>query len=167
MPWGAELAVHPGSGNLGQQKFIHIAPDIALPCLGHLLINAVQRRDHLIQHQRRGDLENGVVHVFGVGAGLVPVKALDEGENLFLHNSVHLFGRKIVENRPLELLSGDGSLPDTHLFCKNALVVQPKHGAFPGAEVVHFVQIVDKHEIGHLFYHVQRVSNTAGPENFP
>ena len=98
LPRCAELTVHPGDGDFGQQELVHVAPDVALPHLGHLLVDAVQRRDHLVQHQRRGDFENGVIHVFRVGAALVPVEVFDEREYLLLHDAVHFLGGKIVKH---------------------------------------------------------------------
>ena len=164
---GAELPVHPGGGDLGQQELVHVAPNVTVSYLSHLLIDAVQCRDHLVQHQRRGDFEDGVVHILGVSTGLVPMEVFDERKHLLLHDGIHFLSWEVVEHRPLELVSRDGALPDAHFLCENALVGQPKHGGLTGPEVVRLVQIVDEHEIGHLLHHVQRVGDAARPEDFP
>ena len=49
--------------------------------LCHLIINIVQAVYHLAQQQRGGQFENGVIHVFGIGAVFVPVEVFDEGEH--------------------------------------------------------------------------------------
>ena len=98
VPGGAELAVNPGGGDFGQEVFVDVAPDIGVVDLLRLGVDLVHGGDDLVQHQRRGDLENGVPHVLGVGAVLVGVEVLDEGEHPLLHDGIHLSGGKIVEH---------------------------------------------------------------------
>ena len=167
MPGRAELAVHPGGGDFGQKELIHVSPHVAVPELGHLGVDLVQGGDNLVQHQRCGDFEDGVVHVLGVGAALVPVEVLDEGEHLLLHHGVHLPGGEVVEYRPLELIARDSPLPNLDLLPEHTFVGQAQHGALLGAQIVCLIQIVDEHQVGHLLHHVQRVGNAARPEDLP
>ena len=62
------------------------------------VVDIIQSGDHLVQHQGSGYLENGVIHVPGVGAGLVPVKVFDEGEYLLLHHGIHPFSGEVPEH---------------------------------------------------------------------
>ena len=167
MPRRAELAVHPRGGQLGKQIFVNVTPHIGAAGLAGLLINLIHRRDHLVQHQRRGNLENRIPHVLGVGAVLVAVQPLDEGKHPFLHHRVHLLRRKVPEHRPFQLLARNAPLPDGDLVRKNALVGHPQHGALLGALVVRRVQIMNEHQIGHLLHHVQRIGDAPGPECLP
>ena len=98
VPGGAELAVNPGGGDFGQEVFVDVAPDIGVVELLRLGVDLVHGGDDLVQHQRRGDLENGVPHILGVGTVLVGVEVLDEGEHPLLHDGIHLSGGKIVEH---------------------------------------------------------------------
>ena len=163
----AELTVNTGGSDLTEEVFINIAAGIAVLHLRHLLINAVQSSDDLIQHQRRGDFENGVVHILGVGAGLIAVERLDEREHPLLHSGVHFSRGEIVKYRPLQLISRNGAVTDFDLVSKDAFVWQAQHGALFGPQIVGIVQIADKHQIGHLLHNVQRVGDAAGPKNFP
>ena len=141
----AELTVQAGLRDFGQQIFVGVAAHIHRLRLIHQAVNFVQRVHHFGQQQRRGQLENGVVHVFGVGAVLVTVQIFDEREHPFLHGGVHFLRRKVVEHAPLELLTVDGALAELHFVRENALVRQPQHGSFLGAQVVGIVQVVNKH----------------------
>ena len=167
MPGGAELAVYPGGGDFGQEELIHVPPHVAVPELGHLVVNFVQSGDHLVQHQGGGYLENGVVHIPGVGALPIPVKVFDEGEYLLLHHGMHPFSGEVPEHRPLELAARNRLCSDRHLPSENTRVGQAQHGALPGFQAVCVVQVPDEHEVGHLLHHVQGVGNAAGPENLP
>ena len=100
VPRRAELPIHPGGSDLGEEKLVDIPPHIPVMELCHLLIDAVQGGDDLLQHQRGGNLEDGVSHILGVGAGSVAVQVFDEGEHPLLHDHIHLPGRKIPEHRP-------------------------------------------------------------------
>ena len=148
MARGAELAVDACGGDFGQQVFIDVASGIRRLELGHLGINAVHGGDDLIQHQGRGDLEDGVAHVFGIGAFLVPVEILDKREDPFLHDGVHLPSREIMEDAPFELAALDFALSDLDLPGKNALEGETQHGGFLCPEVVRIVQVVNEHQIG-------------------
>ena len=167
VPGGAELAVDPGGGDFGQEVFVDVAPDISIVELLRLGVNFVHGGDDLIQHQRRGDLENGVSHVLGVGAVLVGVEVLDEGEHPLLHDGIHLSGGKVVEHRPFELATRDGPLPHLYLTGKDALMRQAQHGTLLGPLVIGGIQVVDEHEVGHLFHHIQGIRYAAGPEGLP
>ena len=157
----------PGGRQLGQQVFVDIAPHIGILNLTGFLVDAVHGGDNFIQHQGRGNFENGIPHVFGIGAVLVGMQTLNKREDPFLHDAVHLCGGKIMEHRPFQLIAGDGPFSDGNLTVKNAFVRQAQHGAFFGALVVGCVQIVNKHQIGHLFHDIQGVGDTACPEDFP
>ena len=61
-------------------------------------------------------------HILGVGAVLVGVESLNEGEHQLLHDRIHLSRGKIVELGPLELFSVYSSVAYPNLPCKNALV---------------------------------------------
>ena len=76
-------------------------------------------------------------------------------------------GGKVVEHRLFELMARDGPLAHLYLAGKDAPVGQAQHGALLGPLVVGGVQVVDEHEIGHLFHHVQGVGDAAGPEGLP
>ena len=142
-------------------------PHIGVVELLRLGVDLVHGGDDLLQHQGRGDLEDGVPHVLGVGTVLVGVEPLDEGEHQLLHHRVHLPGGEVVEPGPLELFPGHGAVPHLDLPGKNALVGQAQHGALLGSQVVRLIQVVDEHEVGHLLHHVQGVGDAAGPEGLP
>ena len=141
----AELTVQTGLCDFGEQIFIGVTAHIHRLRLIHQAVDFVQRVHHFGQQQRRGQLENGVVHVFGVGTVLVAVQIFDERKHPFLHGGVHFLRRKVVEHAPFELLTVDGALAELHLVCKNALVRQPQHGGFLGAQIVGIVQVVNEH----------------------
>lgn len=103
--------------------------------------------DNLIQHQRSGDVENGIPHILGIGAILVGVEVFDEGKHPPLHRRVQPSGRKVVEHKLFELIAQNGTL-------FSALVVGG-------------IQVEDEREIGHLLHHVQGIGNTAGPKGLP
>ena len=167
VPGRAELAVDACRGDLREQILIHVAAGIGGLEGGHLLIDAIHGRDDLVQHQRRGDFENGVAHVFGVGAFLITVQVLDKGEDPLLHGAVHLCRREVVEHAPFELAAVDSTVPDLHLLGEDARIGQTQHGGLACAEVVGVIQIVNEHQIGHLLDHIQRIRQTARPENLP
>ena len=167
VPGGAELAVDPSGGDFGQEVLVDVSPHIGVVKLFRLGVDLVHGSDDFLQHQGGGDLENGISHVLGIGAVLVGVQALDEGEHQLLHHRVHLSGRKIVEPGPLELLPGHGAVPHRNLTGENALVGQAQHGALLGTQVVGLIQVVDEHEVGYLLHHVQGVGDAAGPEGLP
>ena len=167
MPGGAELAVHSGGGDFGQEALVDVPPHVGVVELLRLGVDLVHGGDDLLQHQGRGDLEDGVPHVLGVGAVLVGVEFLDKGEHQLLHHRVHLPGGEVVEPGPLELFPGHGAVPCLDLSGKNALVGQAQHGALLGTQVVRLIQVMDEHEVGHLLHHVQGVGDAAGPEGLP
>ena len=135
----AELTVQTGLCDFGEQIFIGVTAHIHRLRLIHQAVNFVQRVHHFGKQQRRGQLENGVVHVFGVGAVLVAVQIFDEWEHPFLHGGVHFLRRKVVEHAPFELLTVDGALTDLYLVSKNALVRQPQHSGLFCAQIVGIV----------------------------
>ena len=141
----AELTVQAGLRDFGEQIFIGVTAHIHRLRLIHQAVNFIQRVHYFGKQQRRGQLENGIVHIFGVGTVLVTVQILDERKHPFLHSSVHFLCRKIVEHAPFELLTVDGALAELHLVRKNALVRQPQHGGFLGAQIVGIVQVVNEH----------------------
>lgn len=130
-------------------------------------INLHHSFDNLIQHQRSGDVENGIPHILGIGAILVGVEVFDEGKHPPLHRRVQPSGRKVVEHKLFELIAQNGSLPHLHLIDKNAPVGQAQHGTLFSALVVGGIQVEDEREIGHLLHHVQGIGNTAGPKGLP
>ena len=158
---GAELTVQTRLGDLGEQILVHVAANIAVLDLRHLGIDIVQRGNHLVQHQGRGDLEDGIVHILGVCAVLVIVEVLDEGEHPLLHGGVHLGRGVIVEHRPFELVSVDLAVTDLHLVRKNALVREAKHDRLLGAEVVGIVEVADEHQVRDLLDNVQGIDQSA------
>ena len=164
---GAELAVDAGGGDLGEDVFVHVALGVGVVHLLHEGVDAVHAVHDLGEHEGRGDLEDGVVHILGVGAVLVPVEVFDEGEYPLLDHGIHLARREVVEGAPLELLAGDRALADLHLVGKNALIAEAQHGRLLGAQVVGVVQVADEHEVGHLLYHIQRIRDSARPEDVP
>ena len=167
VPGRAELAVDACRGDLGEQVFVHIAPGVGSFELGHLVIDAVHGSDDLIQHQGRRDLEDGVTHVFGVGALFITVEFFYKREDPFLHGAVHLPGGEVMEYTPLELAAVNGTITNLHFFGKYALIGQAEHGRFLGSDVVGIVQVMDEHQIGHLFNDVKRIRNAACPEDLP
>ena len=156
-----ELAVDPGGGDFGQEVFVDVAPDIGIVELVRLVIDLVHGCNDLIQHQGRWDFKDGVPHVLGVGAVLVGVEVLDEGEHPLLHDGIHLSGGKVVEHRPFELATRDGPLPHLYLTGKDALMRQAQHGTLLGPLVIGGIQVVDEHEVGHLFHHIQGIRYAA------
>ena len=163
----AELSVAACGGNFIQQIFINIPANVRGIRLIHLFIDGVHGGDDLIQQQRRRHLENGVPHIFGIRAFLVPVQILDKRENQILHGAVHLRRGKIVKDAPFQLCAVDGLLSDLHFFCKNALIGHSEYGVFHCPGIIRFIQIVNKHQVCHLLDHVQRICQAAGPEDFP
>ena len=164
---GAELAVDAGGGDLGEDVFIHVALGVGVVKLLHEGVDAVHAVHDLGEHEGRGDLEDGVVHVLGVGAVSVPVEVFDEGEDPLLDHAVHLARREVVEGAPLELLAGDRALADLHLVGKDTFIGEAQHGRLLGAQVVRVVQVADEHEVGHLLHHVQGVGDAARPKDVP
>ena len=150
----AELPVAPRLGNLAQQILIHVAANICLLDLGHLRVNAVQTVHHLGQHQGGGQFKDRVVHVFGVGAVRIAVQRLDKGKNPLLNNLIHFRRRQIVKHRPLKLLAIDGSPIDGHFFRKDRGIRQAQHFTVLCLSIVHYIQVVNKHEIGNLLNHI-------------
>ena len=166
VPGRAELAVDAGLAQLVQQVFVEVAL-VVIGVFLHQLIHSVHAVHHPGEHQGRGQLEDGVAHVLTIGAVLVAVEVLDEGEDPLLHDGVHPPGVKVVEYRPLQLATVDLPVADLHLVRKDALIGQTQHGTLLGAEVVGGIQIMDKHQVSHLLDDVQRVGQTACPENLP
>ena len=164
---GAELAVDAGGGDLGEDVFIHVALGVGVVKLLHEGVDAVHAVHDLGEHEGRGDLEDGVVHILGVGAVFVPVEVFDEGEDPLLDHAVHLARREVVEGAPLELLAGDRALADLHLVGKDTFIGEAQHGRLLGAQVVRVVQVADEHEVGHLLHHVQGVGDAARPKDVP
>ena len=95
------------------------------------------------------------------------MQVFDEGEDPLLDGAVHLPGGEVMEHAPLELTAVDTAVANLHVFGKDALKGQPEHGSLPGPGVVRVVQIMDEHQIGHLFDDIQRIGQTACPEDFP
>ncbi len=167
MPRRAELAVPPGLADFAEQVFVSIATHIRRLRFAHQAVNLIQRVHHLGEQQRRGQHEDRVVHVLGIGAVLVTVEVFDEGKHPVLHDGVHFCGREIVEHAPLELLSVDGAAAYLHLTCEDALIRQAQHICFLGPEVIGIVQIVDEHQIGDLLNDTQRVHKAARRKSIP
>ena len=163
----AELTVDPGGGDFTEEVFINVAPGVAVVYLRHLLIDAVQRGNDLIEHQRRGNFENGIAHILGVGAGLVAVERFDERKHPFLHGGVHFRCGKIAKYRPLQRIARNGAIPNVHLAGKDAFMRQAQHGALFGPKIVGIVQVANKHQVGHLLHDIQRIGDAARPENLP
>ena len=163
----AELAVDACGGDLGEQILVHIAPGVGGFELRHLLIDAIHGCDDLVQHQGCRHLEDGIAHVFGIGAFFITMQILDERKDPFLYGAVHLCCRKIVEYAPFELASVHSTVSGLYFFGKDALIGQAKHSCLFGAEIIGVVQVMDKHQISHLFNDVQRICQAAGPEDFP
>ena len=167
MARGTELAVETGLGNLGQKVFVHIAADIAVLHLFHLVINLIQTVHHFAQQQRGGQLEDGIAHVLGIGTVLTAVQILDERKYPLLHDRVHSACVKVMEHRPLQLSAIDLPLADFHFIRKNALEGQTQHGTLFGAEIVGGIQIMDKHQIRNLLDDIQWIHQSACGENVP
>ena len=163
----AELAVQAGLADLAEQVFVSIAAHIRRLRSAHQTVNFVQRVHDLGEQQRRRQLENGIVHVLGIGAVFIAVQILDEGEYRFLHNGIHLRGREVVEHAPLELAAIHGALTDLYLIGEDALIRQTQHGRLLCPAVVGIVKVVDEHQIGDLLDHIQRVDKAARRENVP
>ena len=89
------------------------------------------------------------------------------GAYAFLHDAVHLRGREVVKHRPFQLISGEFTPADFQFLRENALMGHAQHDTFFRAAVVGGVQIVNKHQVGHLLDHVQRIGDTARPKRFP
>ena len=136
---GTELTVQTGLCDFGEQIFIGVAAHIHRLRFIHQAVDFIQRVHHFGKQQRCGQLENGVVHVFGVGTVLVTVQIFDKRKHPFLHGGVHFLRREIVENAPFELLTVNGALTDLYLVSKNALVRQPQHSGLFCAQIVGIV----------------------------
>ena len=72
-----------------------------------------------------------------------------------------------MKHAPLQLAALNGSPAHLHFSGKHTFIRQTEHGRLPGPQVIRVIQIMDKHQIGHLFDDFQRIGQPAGPENFP
>lgn len=72
-----------------------------------------------------------------------------------------------MKNAPFQLISGNLPVSDHDFPRKDTLKGKSQHGAFFQAKIVGVIQVPYKHEIGHLLNDIQRVGETAGPEDFP
>ena len=165
--WRAELSVHPSRSQLGQQIFIDITARISLFELRHLCINLIHRRHDLLQHQWCRDLEDGIPHIFGIGAFLVAMQTFDKWEHPLLQYAVELRCRKIMEHAPFHLAASNLALTNLYFLGKDALIRDAKHCAFFAAQIIHIIQVPDEHQIGHLFDNIQRIRQPACPKDFP
>ena len=156
----AELAVDAGGGDFGEEVFVDVAADVGGFEAGHAGVEVVHGGDDLVEEQGGGNFEDGVGHVAGVGALAVAVEILDERKDGVLDGGVHLGGREVAEDAPLEHVGVGGA-------GEEGLVGEAEHGGLAGAEGVGLVEVVDEHQVGHLFDDVQRVGEAAGPEDFP
>lgn len=163
----AELAVPPGLADFAEQVFVSIATHIHRLRFAHQAVNLIQRVHHLGEQQRRGQHEDRVVHVLGIGAVLVAVEVFDERKYPILHDGVHFRGGEIAEHAPLELLAVDGAVAYLHLTRKDALIRQAQHIRLFGPEIIGIVQIVDKHQISDLLDDTQRVHKTTRRKSIP
>ena len=132
----AKLTIDARRGNLGQQVFVYIATSVCRFDLCHLLIDAIHGGDDFVEHQGRRNLENGISHVFGIGALFVSMQIFDKGENPVLHGAVHLRGGEVVEYTPFELAAVNGALTDLYLPCKDAFKGDAEHGGFARVKIV-------------------------------
>ena len=157
MTGSTELTVHASGGQFGKQMFIHITLGIGVHVLCHVQIDIIQGINNLGQELRSGDFENRITHIPRIGAFLAAMEILDKGENLGLHKLIHLFSREVTEYRPFVLV----------VSLKDAGIRQLQHHTAFSFLCIRFVQVVNKHKIGHLLDHIQGICNTACPEHFP
>lgn len=95
---GAKLAVDTGGGDFTEEVFINVAGGITVMELDYLVVDAIQSSVDLDQYQWRGNFKDGVIHVLGVGAGLITVESLDKGEYPLLCRGIYSACGEIVEH---------------------------------------------------------------------
>lgn len=66
------------------------------------------------------------------------------------YNRMHLEGRKVVKDRPHELITRDGPFTYLHLAGKDTLVGQTRHVTLPGSLVDGGVQFMAEQESGYF-----------------
>ena len=79
MARGTELTVEAGLADFAEQIFVGVAAHVHRLGFVHQAVNLVQRIHHLGKQQRCGQLENGVIHILGIGAVLSPWRFLIKG----------------------------------------------------------------------------------------
>ena len=167
MARGTELAVEAGLADFAEQIFVGIAPHIHRLRFVHQAVDLVQRIHYFGQQQRRGQLENGVVHILGVSAVLISVEIFDERKHPLLHDGVHFPCWEVMKYTPFELLAVDGALTHLHLIGEDAGIRQSQHGGLFRPEMVRIIQVVNEHQISNLLDDVQRVHQTTRRKNIP
>lgn len=156
VPGSAELAVGPSGGELGEQVLVHVPADVRSRQAGG--VEGVRLVHNLTELLGRGDHEDGVAHVLGVGAVRAGAQGLQKGKNAVLDDVEHLCGGQVPEDRPHVL---------SPLPAENAGIGQVQHDGLLGPGVVQSVQVVDEHEVGDLLDDGQRVGQPIGPEGLP
>ena len=101
MPGCAELPVGPGGGELGEQVLVYVPPDVRGRQAGG--VEGVHLIYDLAELLRRGDHENGVAHILGVGAVRPGAQGFQEGKYAVLNNVEHLRGGQVPEYGPFVL----------------------------------------------------------------
>ena len=163
----AELTVQSRLRNFGKQVFVNVTADVGILKLRHLRVDVIENGDDLIEQQRRGDFENGIVHILGICAFFIVVQILNKRKHPLLNRCIHLACGKIVEHRPLELLAVDLSVANHHFFGENAFVRESQHHRLLGTHIVGFIKIVNKHQICDLLDNVKRVYKSACGKHIP
>lgn len=79
MARGTELTVEARLADFAEQIFVGVAAHVHRLGFVHQAVNLVQRIHHLGKQQRCGQLENGIIHVFGIGTVFVAVEVFDKG----------------------------------------------------------------------------------------
>ncbi len=101
------------------------------------------------------------------------MQCFDKREYTKLHDIIHFCSRKIAEHRPLQLSCRNRlliihNLPlNLNLARKNTGIRDTQHHRLLRFDVVHLIQITDKHQIGYLFDHIQGIGQSPRPEYIP
>ena len=163
----SELPVHTGSGDLGQQILVYITTGIPGLVLFHELIDTIHGGHDFVQHQRCWDFKNRILHIGGIGTVIAVIQSLDEWEYRIGHRVIHLPGFHVSQPAPLQVLLAHNPVVDGHFPVKHAFAVQSQHQSFLLMPQICRIQIMNEHQIGHLFNHIQGISQSSRPENPP
>ena len=69
------------------------------------------------------------------------MKILYKREDILLHDSIHLARREIMEHRPLELLTVNLTLTDSHLTVEDTLKGQAEKCTLFSFEIIRIIKV--------------------------
>ena len=162
---GAELAVLPGGGDLGEHVFVDVALGVAV-----FHRHVVEQVHHLGQQCRRRNGEARALHVVRVGgvaiAELAGEPLTQVRKDVLAHDGVHLRRGEVLEARPAEVFIESAFRVAAR--GKDAPLHRPLEAVgFVFLQRVQVVEPAQEEEIGDLLDHLQRIRDAARPEGVP